>query len=51
MMQEAEIARVSFRVGWKDNNCIVLTNDAPTVNEPGCFSERRRPEPPGPLFG
>lgn len=47
----AEIAHVSFRVGWKDNNCIVLTDDAPFLNEPGCFRVQRRPEPPGSLFG
>lgn len=46
-----EIAHVSFRVVWNDDNCIVLTDDAPFLNEPACFRVQRQPGPPGSLLG
>lgn len=46
-----EIAHVSFRVVWNDDNCIVLTDDASFLNEPACFRVQRQPGPPGSLLG
>lgn len=45
-----EIANVSFRVSWEGGDCVILADDAPFLNEPGCFCVQGRPEPPGSLF-